>query len=129
MSSTGPNNAFNIPLPDAQRDRRQSPRIHVKWKATIQTSGIPVPVQVIEISDVGFGFVGDIAYPIGSELSFQVNVPDPANGGQWRLVGGRGEVINSVLTREGFRSGITMKSVSAADQELLKSWIKSRLRE
>lgn len=128
MSNTGPNNAYDSPLPSAMQDRREYQRIHVKWKAVIQAGGTRANVIVMEISDVGFGFIGDIAYKIGATLSFELNMPDPLDGAQRHLVLGQAEVINSVLTREGFRAGVTLKSINSKHQDLLKTWVKVRTR-
>jgi len=129
MSNSGPNTAFNAPLPDTQRDRRQFPRINVKWNGVIQAPGTPTKVKIIEISEVGFAFVCDVAYQPGAELSFEISLPDPANGAQWHNVPGRLQVISSVLSREGFRSGVIVKTISSVHEQMLKSWVKIRLHE
>jgi hypothetical protein len=125
MSNTGSSNS----LPTVQGEHRQFPRAHVKWHAIILSPGININVSVIEISDIGFGFIGDVAYKIGSRLSFQSDVPDPVNGHVWHAVSGQADVMNCVLTRDGFRTGVTIQSIDPAYQELLKAWVKLRLRE
>lgn len=129
MSNIGPNNAFSSPLAAAQRDRRQFPRIHVKWQAAIQFAGATANVTVIEISDVGFGFMGDIAYKIDAQLAFQLNMPDPVDGSRRHQVTGYAEVMSTVLTRDGFRIGVTLKTISSSHRELLQTWVKLRMRE
>jgi len=127
MSNTDPNSASSNPLFSTPQERRQFPRARVKWRAAIQYAGLTSDVTVMEISDVGFGFIGDVAYPMGAVLSFQIRMPDPANGAQWHTVLGQVEVMSSVLSREGFRAGVLLKSINLAQQEMLKAWVKLRL--
>jgi len=129
MSNTDPNDVSSSPLPGVPQERRQFPRTHVKWRATILSPQPVTNVMVIEISDVGFGFVGDVAYKIGTQLSFQLSVPDPLVGHLWHTVLGQIEVMSSILTRDGFRAGVLIKSINAAHQDLLKAWVKLRLHE
>ncbi len=98
----------------------------MKWRAAIQSAGTSANVTVMEISDVGFGFIGDIAYKIGALLSFELNMPDPVDGAQRHLVAGQVEVMSSVLTREGFRAGVILKTINPTHLELLKAWVKVR---
>jgi len=127
MSNTDSNSASSNPLFTTPHERREFPRARVKWRAAVQFSGITTDVTVMEISDVGFGFIGDIAYQIGAVLSFQLRMPDPSNGAQWNTVLGQAEVMSSVLSREGFRAGVLLKSINPAHQEMLKAWVKLRL--
>ncbi len=84
--------------------------------------------RVIEISESGFGFVCDIAYPIGATIKFRLNIPDPANGSQWHVAPGQAEVMSSVLGRDGFRSGVGIQSMLIAHQDMLKAWVQLRSR-
>lgn len=132
MSTQGSESIFSSNQLESQKDRRQYPRIHVHWYCFIDapndTGAAPARIRVIEISEVGFGFVCDVAYPIGSTIKFRMNIPDPVNGSQWHLAPGQAEIVNSVLSREGFRSGVSIKSMLIAHQDMLKAWVKLRLR-
>ena len=124
MSSTDRKNAFGISLTDASKGSAQFPRIHVKWHAAVQMLETFANVKVVEAYSAGLWLVGDIAYVTGSALSLQISVPDPSNRSQYHLVSCQVAVVGSVLTRHGFRTDVTIKSMMFSHQEMLNTWLK-----
>jgi len=128
MSTPGQDSIFSSNQFDSQQDRRQHPRVHVHWHCFVDMPHSPQRSRVVEISEVGFGFISDVAYPLGSTVKFRLSIPDPSNGSVWHDAPGDAEIMSSVLSREGFRSGVVIKSMSATHQDMIKTWVKMRLR-
>jgi len=98
----------------------------VRWHATVQTPEAPVNVNIVEVYGAGFWFVGDVAYMTGRALALQINMPDPINRSEHHFVSCQTSVLSSVLTREGFRTDVAIKSIMPVYQEMLNNWLKVR---
>jgi hypothetical protein len=128
MSTPGPESIFSPGATDSQKDRREYPRVHVHWYCNLESPVQLQRVRVLEISEVGFGFVCDVSLPIGTVIKFRLSIPDPATGVQWHDAPGQAQVASSVLSRAGFRAGVSVQSMLSSHQEMLRTWVKSRLR-
>ena len=123
IASTIESGDFAADAPDSRTD----PRVEVAWPARMQLpDGHVIELEVRNISEGGVGLMSDEPIPADTVVDFEMDVPQPDQGGETMSVKGRIKTTYTVVQGSEVLCGGTWQSPPAG-LDLVDAWIK-RLR-
>jgi hypothetical protein len=102
-------------------DKRQAERRPFFCKVQLRANTQSIECRSLDISTGGIAVIADVNLPLGQNCRLQFPLPTP--DGHDRPVELHGRVLNTVLTKHGFRLGLGFVGTDMPTQEMLKRFL------